>query len=146
MDDNKLLMIVLAFILGLMASKMMKSMCGGRLVEGAATKSPAQTTTTPSQTTAPAQTTIKESVSPATKTTKIQGKTCEACACRIDADNNSPEWCCAIPCLNRTHLDDKFCGNPNKDDKTRNTNLQEFLKSKTDKEIYELSRIKEGNM
>lgn len=35
MDDNKLLMIVLAFILGLMASKMMKNMCGGRLVEGA---------------------------------------------------------------------------------------------------------------
>ena len=38
MDDNKLLMIVLAFILGLMASKMMKNMCGGRLVEGAMNK------------------------------------------------------------------------------------------------------------
>ena len=34
MEDNKLLMIVLAFILGCMASGMMKSMCGGRLVEG----------------------------------------------------------------------------------------------------------------
>ena len=34
MEDNSLLMIVLAFILGYMCSKMMKSMCGGRLVEG----------------------------------------------------------------------------------------------------------------
>ena len=34
MEDNKLLMIVLAFILGCMCSQMMKSMCGGRLVEG----------------------------------------------------------------------------------------------------------------
>ena len=34
MDDNELLMIVLAFVVGYMASGMMKSMCGGRLVEG----------------------------------------------------------------------------------------------------------------
>ena len=34
MDNNSLLMIVLAFILGCMCSQMMKSMCGGRLVEG----------------------------------------------------------------------------------------------------------------
>ena len=34
MDNNELLMIVLAFILGYMASGMMKQMCGGRLVEG----------------------------------------------------------------------------------------------------------------
>ena len=34
MDNNSLLMIVLAFILGYMASGMMKSMCGGRLIEG----------------------------------------------------------------------------------------------------------------
>lgn len=34
MEDNKLLMIVLAFFLGCMASQMMKSVCGGRLVEG----------------------------------------------------------------------------------------------------------------
>ena len=34
MDDNSLLMIVLAFVLGYMASGMMKQMCGGRLVEG----------------------------------------------------------------------------------------------------------------
>ena len=34
MEDNKLLMIVLAFVLGCMASQMMKNMCGGRLVEG----------------------------------------------------------------------------------------------------------------
>ena len=35
MEDNSLLMIVLAFILGYMCSVMMKQMCGGRLVEGA---------------------------------------------------------------------------------------------------------------
>jgi len=35
MDNNELLMIVLAFILGCMASGMMRQMCGGRLVEGA---------------------------------------------------------------------------------------------------------------
>ena len=34
MEDKSLLMIVLAFILGCMCSQMMKSMCGGRLVEG----------------------------------------------------------------------------------------------------------------
>jgi len=34
MDDNELLMIVLAFVVGYMASGMMKQMCGGRLVEG----------------------------------------------------------------------------------------------------------------
>ena len=33
MDNNELLMIVLAFILGYMASGMMKSMCGQRIVE-----------------------------------------------------------------------------------------------------------------
>ena len=33
MDDNSLLIIVLAFVLGYMASGMMKTMCGGRLVE-----------------------------------------------------------------------------------------------------------------
>ncbi len=36
MEDNSLLLIVLAFILGYMCSGMMKQMCGGRrLVEGA---------------------------------------------------------------------------------------------------------------
>ena len=35
MEDNQLLMIVLAFVLGCMCSGMMKQMCGGgRLVEG----------------------------------------------------------------------------------------------------------------
>ena len=34
MDNNELLMIVLAFVVGYMASGMMKQMCGGRLVEG----------------------------------------------------------------------------------------------------------------
>ena len=34
MDNNELLMIVLAFVVGYMASNMMKSMCDGRLVEG----------------------------------------------------------------------------------------------------------------
>ena len=34
MDNNELLMIVLAFVVGYMASNMMKSMCSGRLVEG----------------------------------------------------------------------------------------------------------------
>ena len=34
MDDSELLMIVLAFVVGYMASGMMKQMCGGRLVEG----------------------------------------------------------------------------------------------------------------
>ena len=34
MENNSLLMIVMAFILGCMASQMMKSMCGSRLVEG----------------------------------------------------------------------------------------------------------------
>ena len=34
MDDNSLLVIVLAFVVGYMASGMMKQMCGGRLVEG----------------------------------------------------------------------------------------------------------------
>ena len=34
MEDNQLLMIVLAFILGYMASGMMKNMCGCRLLEG----------------------------------------------------------------------------------------------------------------
>ena len=35
MEDNSLLMIILAFVLGYMASGMMKQMCGGQLVEGA---------------------------------------------------------------------------------------------------------------
>ena len=34
MEDNSLLMIVLAFVLGCMCSDMMKQICGGRLVEG----------------------------------------------------------------------------------------------------------------
>ena len=34
MDNNELLMIVLAFVLGYMASGMIRQMCGGRLVEG----------------------------------------------------------------------------------------------------------------
>ena len=34
MDDNSLLVIILAFILGCMCSGMMEQMCGGRLVEG----------------------------------------------------------------------------------------------------------------
>ena len=34
MDNNELLMIVLAFVVGYMASGMMKQICGGRLVEG----------------------------------------------------------------------------------------------------------------
>ena len=34
MEDNSLLMIILAFVLGCMCSQMMKQMCGGRLVEG----------------------------------------------------------------------------------------------------------------
>ena len=34
MDNNELLMIVLAFIIGYMASGMMKQMCGYNLVEG----------------------------------------------------------------------------------------------------------------
>ena len=34
MDNNELLMIVLAFVVGYMASGMMKQMCGGLLVEG----------------------------------------------------------------------------------------------------------------
>ena len=38
MEDNSLLMIVLAFVLGYMASGMMKQMCGGRLVEGSGEK------------------------------------------------------------------------------------------------------------
>ena len=37
MNGNDWLMIVLAFILGYMASGMMKNMCGGRLVEGIVT-------------------------------------------------------------------------------------------------------------
>ena len=35
MDDNDLLMIILAFVSGFMLQGMMKNMCGGRLVEGA---------------------------------------------------------------------------------------------------------------
>ena len=34
MDNNELMMIVLAFVVGYMCSGMMKSMCGGRLIEG----------------------------------------------------------------------------------------------------------------
>ena len=34
MDDNSLLVIILAFMLGCMCSGMMEQMCGGRLVEG----------------------------------------------------------------------------------------------------------------
>ena len=34
MEDNSLLVIVLAFVLGCMCSGMMKQMCGQRLVEG----------------------------------------------------------------------------------------------------------------
>ena len=34
MDNNELLMIVLAFVVGYMASGMLKNMCGGGLVEG----------------------------------------------------------------------------------------------------------------
>tara|TARA_X000000950_G_scaffold196905_1_gene236979 strand:- start:539 stop:757 length:219 start_codon:yes stop_codon:yes gene_type:complete len=34
MEDNSLLVIVLAFVLGCMCSRMMKQMCGQRLVEG----------------------------------------------------------------------------------------------------------------
>jgi hypothetical protein len=35
MDNNNLLMIILAFVVGFMLQGMMKNMCGGRLVEGA---------------------------------------------------------------------------------------------------------------
>jgi len=35
MDDNNLLMIILAFVFGYCLQGMMKNMCGGRLVEGA---------------------------------------------------------------------------------------------------------------
>ena len=35
MDDNNLLMIVLAFIVGYCLPSMMKNMCGSRLIEGA---------------------------------------------------------------------------------------------------------------
>ena len=35
MDDNSLLLIVLAFILGCMCSGMIRQMCGGRFIEGA---------------------------------------------------------------------------------------------------------------
>ena len=35
MDDNNLLMIILAFVFGFMLQGMMKNMCGGRLIEGA---------------------------------------------------------------------------------------------------------------
>ena len=38
MDDNSLLVIILAFVLGCMCSGMMKQICGGRLVEGATTQ------------------------------------------------------------------------------------------------------------
>ena len=34
MDNNELLMIVLAFVVGYMCSGMMRQMCGRRLVEG----------------------------------------------------------------------------------------------------------------
>jgi len=34
MDDNNLLIIVLAFVVGFMLQGMMKNMCGGRLIEG----------------------------------------------------------------------------------------------------------------
>jgi hypothetical protein len=34
MDDNNLLMIILAFIVGYCLQGMMKNMCGGRLLEG----------------------------------------------------------------------------------------------------------------
>ena len=34
MDNNNLLMIILAFVVGFMLQGMMKNMCGGRLVEG----------------------------------------------------------------------------------------------------------------
>tara|TARA_B100000676_G_C17866591_1_gene726288 strand:- start:231 stop:527 length:297 start_codon:yes stop_codon:yes gene_type:complete len=34
MEDNSLLMIILAFVVGYMCSGMIKNMCGGRLVEG----------------------------------------------------------------------------------------------------------------
>ena len=34
MDDNNLLMIILAFVVGFMLQGMMKNMCGGRFVEG----------------------------------------------------------------------------------------------------------------
>ena len=42
MDDNSLLMIVLAFVFGYMASGMMKQMCGRRLVEGEVCKGSGQ--------------------------------------------------------------------------------------------------------
>ena len=35
MDNNELLLIIFAFILGCMSKNMMKQMCDGRLVEGA---------------------------------------------------------------------------------------------------------------
>ena len=38
MDDNSLLVIILAFVLGCMCSGMMNQMCGGRLVEGSSNR------------------------------------------------------------------------------------------------------------
>lgn len=39
MDDNCLLMIIIAFVVGYMCSGMMNNICGSRLVEGKMTKS-----------------------------------------------------------------------------------------------------------
>jgi len=154
MDDNEILMIVLAFILGYMASGMMKSMCGGRLVEGNASPAPTTPapTTTPGPTTAPEQTTpgpttpgptppqtkINELASPATMTTDIQGKACEACTCRMNANKNGPEWCCVTNCLDRQLFDDKFCSNPNKDEPDRDVNLDKYLRNLPNEDINNL--------
>jgi len=51
MDDNNLLMIILAFVVGFMLQGMMNNMCGVRLIEGKRRSTPAPKTTTPTATT-----------------------------------------------------------------------------------------------
>ena len=74
-------------------------------------------------------------------TTDIQGKTCEACTCRMNTDKTGPEWCCVTDCLDRQLFDDKFCSNPNKDVTDRDVNLDKYLRDLTDEELYNLSLL-----
>jgi hypothetical protein len=136
MDDNSLSMIILAFISGCIFSLIIKWMCRGRLVEGNASPGP---TTAPEQTTP--QTKINELASPATMTTDIQGKTCEACTCRMNEDKTLPEWCCVTKCLDRQLFDDKFCSNPYKDEPDRDVNLDKYLRDLPDEDIYKLNQL-----
>jgi hypothetical protein len=75
MDNNELLMIILAFVLGYMCSGMMKNMCGRRLFEGTAIGQRTTTQRTTTQRTTPQPTTMRDTQRTTTQRTTTQRTT-----------------------------------------------------------------------